>query len=199
MIFRPPHSECDPERLGRLLRDELSEAEKAAAIGHLDRCEDCQRRIERLAAGSRWWDEVRSLDESGDEGEDAWGPGDELTLGFLDPPEKDGQIGRLGSYEVLQVIGRGGMGVVLKALDPALNRPVAIKVLAPHLAGTSAARRRFAREAKAAAAVGHEHVVTIHAVDTGGRLPYLVMQYVAGKSLQERIDQTGPLDTIDIV
>jgi serine/threonine protein kinase len=120
----------------------------------------------------------------GRRGRDPWGPGDDLSLGFLDPPAKDGQIGRLGSYEILEVIGRGGMGVVLKPQDPGLNRYVAIKVLAPHLSGTSAARRRFAREARAAAAVSHEHVVAIHAVDPGGRLPYLVMQYVAGKSLQ---------------
>ena len=65
------------------------------------------------------------------------------------------------------MIGRGGMGVVLKAFDPALNRVVAIKVLAPQLAASGAARRRFAREAKAAAAVVHDHVVAIHAVGRG--------------------------------
>jgi eukaryotic-like serine/threonine-protein kinase len=199
MNTRPPGPPCDSSRLERLLRDELPEAEKAGMIEHLDRCEGCQRRIERLAAGSRWWQDIRSLDEPTDETRAPWGPGEEPWLGFLDPPEKDGQIGRLGSYEILEVIGRGGMGVVLKAHDPGLNRFVAVKVLSPHLSGTAAACRRFAREAKAAAAVSHEHVVAIHAVDSAGRPPYLVMQYVAGKSLQHRIDQTGPLETAEIL
>ena len=61
------------------------------------------------------------------------------------------------------------MGIVLKALDPALDRRVAIKVLAPHLAASAAARKRFAREAKAAAAVVHDHVIPIHAVERSGR------------------------------
>ena len=181
MTARPPDPPCDSSRLDRLLRDELPEVEKAMTVEHLDRCEDCQRRIERLAAGSRWWHDVRSLVEAADDARQPWSSPEEPWLGFLDPPEKDGPIGRLGSYEVLEVIGRGGMGVVLKAHDPSLNRFVAIKVLAPHLAGTAAARRRFAREARAAAAVSHEHVVAIHAVDSAGRLPYLVMQYVAGQ------------------
>jgi serine/threonine protein kinase/Flp pilus assembly protein TadD len=86
------------------------------------------------------------------------------------------------------------MGVVLKALDPRLNRVVAVKLLAPALATSPQARRRFLREARAAAAVCHEHVVTIHAVDEVAGAPYLVMQYVAGRSLQQKIDRDGPLD-----
>jgi tetratricopeptide (TPR) repeat protein len=85
------------------------------------------------------------------------------------------------------------MGVVLKALDPALYRVVAIKLLAPELASSSRARDRFLREARAAAAVCHEHVVTIHAVDETDGAPYIVMQYVAGQSLQDQIDREGPL------
>jgi tetratricopeptide (TPR) repeat protein len=85
------------------------------------------------------------------------------------------------------------MGVVFKALDPGLNRVVAIKLLTPALATSPRARGRFLREARAAAAVCHEHVVTIHAVDEAGGTPYLVMQYVAGRSLQEKIDREGPL------
>ncbi|MBV8459001.1 MAG: protein kinase, partial [Acetobacteraceae bacterium] len=204
---------CDPERLARLLRDELTEDEKTETVAHLDGCAGCQLRIDRLA-GSGWWDDAHRLADDGLDyglvsdldsdrtgaGGFGWGVGAEgLVLDFLEPPEAAGHLGRLGPYQVVEVIGRGGMGVVLKAHDPALNRFVAIKVLAPHLTGGAAARRRFAREAKAAAAVSHEHVVAIHAVDAAGKFPYLVMQYVAGKSLQNRIDAEGPLATIDIL
>src|SRR5262249_58740122 len=64
-------------------------------------------------------------------------------LSFLRKGDRPGLIGLLGPYEVQQEIGRGGMGVVLKALDPALNRVVAIKVLSPYLAGSANARHRF--------------------------------------------------------
>ena len=120
-------------------------------------------------------------------------------LDFLAPALTPGHLGRFGPYEVTGLLGRGGMGVVLKAFDPALHRVVAVKVLAPQLATSASARKRFLREARAAASVVHEHVVTIHAVDEAGGLPYLVMQYVAGRSLQERIDADGPLGLIEIL
>ena len=91
------------------------------------------------------------------------------------------------------------MGVVLKARDPALDRTVAIKMLTPALGHGATSRRRFAREARAAAAVGHEHIVAIHAVDEFRGLPYLVMQYVPGRSLQERLDASGPLEVKEIL
>ncbi len=199
MIFGPYDPRCDADRLERLLRDELPETEKARAIAHLDKCGHCQERLERLAAGTRWWREARCLGTEGEDDPEDCGAAEEVSLDFLDPPDEAGQIGKLGPYAVLEVIGRGGMGVVLKAHDITLNRFVAIKILAPHLTGAAVGRRRFYREAKAAAAVSHEHVVAIHAVESGRRLPWLVMQYVAGKSLQQRIDQTGPLDPVDIV
>lgn len=104
----------------------------------------------------------------------------------------------MGVYEVSGVIGYGGMGVILKALEPSLNRYVALKVLWPHLAVHGAARQRFAREARAAAAVVHEHVVPIYAVDEFQGIPYIVMQYVPGRSLQDRITRDGglPLEQI---
>src|SRR5262249_57760519 len=91
------------------------------------------------------------------------------------------------------VIGGGGMGVVLKAFDENLHRVVAIKVMAPQLAASATARQRFVREARAAAAVTHDHVVTIHAVEEANGLPYIVMQLVAGPSLPDRLDPAGPL------
>ncbi|HEY1375925.1 MAG TPA: serine/threonine-protein kinase, partial [Gemmataceae bacterium] len=131
-------------------------------------------------------------------------PGDDTRTGssgpvagdgidFLDPSDTPGSVGRLGHYEVREVVGRGGMGVVLKAFDQQLHRVVAIKVMAPQLATGATARKRFVREARAQAAVTHDHVVTIHAVKESGRLPYIVMQFVAGTSLQERLDRTEPL------
>ena len=124
---------------------------------------------------------------------------DEPALDFLGPPAAPGQLGRFGPYEVLELIGRGGMGIVLKAFDPALRRVVAIKILAPQLATVGSARRRFIREARAAASVVHDHVVTIHAVDEVKGLPYLVMQYIQGVSLQQRLDSDGSLEAREVL
>lgn len=118
---------------------------------------------------------------------------------ILAPPSHPEMLGRIGRYEVERLIGVGGMGVVFKAFDTELNRPVAVKVLAPYLAGSGAARQRFAREARAAAAVVHEHVVAIHNVETDGESPFLVMPYVAGESLQQRIDRDGALELCEVL
>src|SRR5205823_5906189 len=120
------------------------------------------------------------------------------ALGFLAPATKPGVLGRLGHYEVLDVIGRGGMGIVLRGFDETLHRVVAIKVMAAQLASSGAARKRFTREAQAAAAVSHDHIVTIHAVEEGSS-PYMVMQYVPGVSLQQRLDREGPLQLPEIL
>jgi hypothetical protein len=78
------------------------------------------------------------------------------ALDFLEPSARAGSLGRLGHYEVLEVVGRGGMGLVLRAFDEKLHRVVAVKALDPALAGNGSARQRFAREARAAAAVSHD-------------------------------------------
>ena len=108
-------------------------------------------------------------------------------------------LGRLGRYEIERVIGSGGMGVVFKAIDTELNRPVAIKVLAPHLARNGAAKQRFGRESRTAAAVVHEHVAAIQNVESDGVTPFIVMQDVSGESLQARVARLGPLGTQQIL
>ncbi len=100
---------------------------------------------------------------------------------------------------VRSVLGRGGMGVVLLAFDAPLGRLVALKVLAPHLAASPAARRRFAREGRAVAGVSHENIVAVYGVDEVGGLPFLVMEYVPGHSLQERLDAGGPLTLNEVL
>lgn len=124
--------------------------------------------------------------------------GNAALLGYLQPSDKPDSLGRLGHYEIQQVLGRGAFGIVLKALDEKLQRVVAIKVLAPEMASTSPARRRFLREARSSAAVRHEHVVNIYAVEEEP-LPYLVMEYIPGQTLQQRLDGTGPLDIMTVV
>jgi Tol biopolymer transport system component len=123
------------------------------------------------------------------------------ALDFLDPPEKPEYIGRLGHFHVVGVIGRGGMGVVLKAHDVCLQRYVALKVLDPQYAKNERAQERFCREARSAASISHEHVVAIHQVEYEEEkdLPYLVMQFVPGESLQDRLDRTGPLELGEIL
>jgi WD40 repeat protein/serine/threonine protein kinase len=121
------------------------------------------------------------------------------ALDFLQPPARPGSLGRLDHYEVLGLVGRGAFGVVLRAFDEKLHRVVAIKVMAPELAANATARKRFIREARAAAAVAHEHVVTIHAVEEDTRPPYLVMQFVEGVSLQDKLDGAGPLGVREVL
>jgi serine/threonine protein kinase len=91
------------------------------------------------------------------------------------------------------------MGMVFKALDTSLQRIVALKVLSPRLTSCARSRKRFIREAQAAAAVSHDNVVAIHAVEEAGPNPYLVMQFVSGMSLEECSRKKGPLDVKEIL
>jgi hypothetical protein len=126
-------------------------------------------------------------------------PAADVDLAFLAPSAHSGHLGRLGHYEVQEVIGKGGFGIVLKAFDERLHRVVAIKVLSPAFAANASARRRFIREARAAAAVKNEHVVGIYDVQEDANPPFLVMELIDGVSLQQKIDQTGPLGVIEIL
>jgi hypothetical protein len=87
---------------------------------------------------------------------------------FLDPPDQPSYLGRLGGCRIVKELGKGGMGIVFLAEDLALNRRVAIKVMRPDIAAHPKARQRFLREAQAAAALEHEHVVPIYQVGEAG-------------------------------
>ena len=96
-------------------------------------------------------------------------------------------LARLGPYRIIGLIGRGGMGIVLRACDESLDRDVAIKILRPELTHDAGALARFKREAKAAAALNHANIVTIHAISEHRGTHYIVMEHVAGPSLAEVI------------
>ena len=98
---------------------------------------------------------------------------------------------RLGPYEVLALIGAGGMGEVYRARDPRLNREVAIKVLPADRVADPDRRRRFVQEAQAASALNHPHIVTIHEIESADGNDFIVMEYVRGKSLDDLIPAAG--------
>ena len=209
---------CNEDRIKQFLRDELTVDDQHHLEQHLESCETCRVQLEDSTADAQWWNEASQFlsDEENDlESVSTFVVLDEDDLAenvltskktavrqfvkLLDASDDPRMLGRFGGYEIAGVIGAGGMSFVLKGFDSALNRYVAIKVLAPHLATSGAARRRFAREAQAAAAVVHDNVIAIHSVAECNDLPYLVMPYERGNSLQARLDESGPLQLKEIL
>ena len=208
------------------LLDSEDELFVSSAIGmHLKRCDACQQKLSEMAAQLEIWSKATQYLKKNDlagsspisylgsptDGEirrilqnvssesshqhESWpfSPGD-----WLDPPKHPELLGSIGRYDIEREVGRGGMGVVYKAFDRELHRPLAIKVLAPHLAGQGTARKRFAQEAVAAAGIIHPNVIAVHGVNHQGRLPYIVMPFVDGISLQTLVDAEGPVAEIEI-
>ncbi|TWT49928.1 Serine/threonine-protein kinase PrkC [Thalassoglobus neptunius] len=200
---------CSSAQLTAFLNDELLETDQGRFLKHLDDCPSCQKQLDKHSADQQWWLETSSfLSDDVFDSELKESLPSPLTkhhndpvlhsaipgvLDALQPSDDPRMLGRFGGYEVVGVVGCGGMGVVLKGYEPALNRYVAIKVLAPHLAMSGAARARFSREGQATASVVHPNVVSIHRVSESSGLPFLVMPYVAGESLQRRLDHSGSL------
>ncbi|MFN7891523.1 MAG: protein kinase domain-containing protein [Pirellula sp.] len=212
-----PTPKCHSESWRQLLDDSLSVHQSREIEEHVENCPDCQQRLEQHSGEMpHWWDDAKDswleeeLPSSRDPNstlitieigrsvpEDSLLELERVSLDFLSQASHPEMLGRLGRYDIERVIGTGGMGVVLKAFDTELHRVVAIKVLAQHLASNGSARRRFSREAQAAAAVLHPNVIPIYNVEQDDELPYLVMQCVNGKSLQGKVDEHGPLSVAE--
>jgi WD40 repeat protein/serine/threonine protein kinase len=118
---------------------------------------------------------------------------------FLAPPQGEGEVGRLGSYRVLKVLGAGGMGVVFQAEDYQLQRLVALKVMKPTLAASDSARQRFLREARTTAAIEHDHIITIYQVGEYRGVPFLAMPFLKGETLDDRIRREGKLPLAEVL
>jgi Tol biopolymer transport system component/serine/threonine protein kinase len=209
------------EELRRLVVDDALGAGRVEIIAHLDGCPACRNVVAAIAgelplgrlgpadaleppapAESALFRIIEKIkDESPTARLDSSsGGGDQpVPLDFLSPADEPAHLGRLGRYTVQEEIGRGASGIVLKALDDRLSRIVALKVLSPRLATNEHARRRFVREAKAAAAIRDDHVIGIYHVEEVDGLPFLVMEYVVGRSLAQRLEADGPLPVADIL
>ena len=96
-----------------------------------------------------------------------------------------------GKYRIIEEIGHGGMGVVYKAEDLKLKRPVALKFLPPHLMDSPELKERFLIEAQAAAALNHPNICTIYEVGESEERPYIAMEFVEGETLRDKV-QEGP-------
>jgi hypothetical protein len=228
MTSQPNATTCPPTgELERLIRGRLPEARAAAVTDHVGHCPPCQERLDDLAAGgdgqlttvvrqcqvgrppadSAMWPALSAVEAEvtatavfPDGGDTDPHPSGELSLKFLQPATSPDRIGTLGQFEIVRVVGRGGMGVVLHGHDPCLQRDIAVKVLDPQLADNEVARHRFCREARAAAAVTHDNLVAVHQVDEDpvSGLPYLVMQLVIGESLEQRLKRAGKLSATEV-
>ena len=113
------------------------------------------------------------------------------SFSFLAPPQEAGELGWLAHYRITGVLGEGGMGFVFDAFDTHLHRRVALKVLKPELAANVSFRERFLQEARAAAALPDEHIITIYQVGLENDVPYLAMKFLHGESLEQRLQRDG--------
>jgi hypothetical protein len=210
------------EILKALLAGGLSEREELALEEHIGRCATCQARLQEFTEAAAVLPKT-SISALAREAADSWrlkevmesmrhgrhAPATAMGAPYTDVvPCNDpssGPIGwttrpaRIGGYHVEAVLGKGGIGIVYRARDYQLHRDVAIKVLRPALSDDTSMRERFLREARNAAALRHDHVVAIYGVGEHAQQPYLVMEYIPGGSLADRLMRKGRLTCAEVV
>jgi serine/threonine protein kinase len=187
--------------LEQFLLGHLTEGERARLEGHILQCAHCLHSLEAVKGTDTLVEAMRrgaasEATASRAAGHDAGGPN---LYAFLAPAERPDEIGRLGTYRILKVLGAGGMGVVFQAEDAALKRNVALKAMLPSLAADKSARQRFVREAQAAAAVEHDHIVPIYQVGEDHGVPFLAMPLLKGESLHDRLQREPVLPVAEVV
>lgn len=197
--MQPSFTCLGPDELKKFIAGDMAPKRVDEIEDHLSTCEACRGSLEATVGDRAWWQDLESAlrsdtaDGEYENTESKESVCQRLTA-LLGPTDDPSMLGRIGTYEIIGLLGYGGMGAVFKGFDRSLNRFVAIKMLLPHLAASGAARKRFAREAQAVAAVVDDHVIPIHCVDEWQGVPYLVMTYSRGVSLQERLSESGPLE-----
>lgn len=210
-------SQCPPaEQLQQLLLGRLAAPDVERWAAHLDVCPRCAAAAASLNArdtltdslngqtSSDWLhdpvltrllEQVSAIVSQPGESSQASAAAPENYREVLSPSEQPDEMGRLGPYRVLGILGTGGMGVVFEAEEVALGRRVALKIINPRLAADPDIRARFLREARAVAAIEDERIVAIHRVDEFEGVLYIAMQRLHGHSLEQHLwnveDATG--------
>ncbi len=123
----------------------------------------------------------------------------DITCDVLGPTRELGKLTRLGPFQIVKLMAEGSMGAVYEAVDHDLGRSVALKVMRSEVAGHEKARARFLREARAAAALEHDHIVRIYEVGEDQGIPYLAMQLLHGQTLNERLQQGPSLSNAEVL
>lgn len=190
----------------RFLDQQLTEEEEQLAQSHIGVCDKCRNQLEQTVISGGSWDDFSDQLHAFEFDSASMDATDQLeerldlpdVKHILAPTDDPSKIGRLGRYEICGIIGQGSMGLVLKALDPSLNRFVAIKMLAPGYSHLGTSRRRFEREGRAIASVRDPHVIEVYGVDEFRGNPYIVMQYFPDGSLHRRLERTGWLTTKEV-
>ncbi len=118
---------------------------------------------------------------------------DDSLTEFLAPSQLPDELGRLGKYRILKILGHGGMGVVYKGEDVRLKRMVAIKAMLPALAASASAGKRFLREAETMAKIEHDHIVRIYQIDEERGIPFMAMEFLKGEPLDVRLNRDEPM------
>jgi serine/threonine protein kinase/tetratricopeptide (TPR) repeat protein len=206
----------DDSILESFLDEALPEADRRAVAEHVDHCEACQRRLDHLGPSDE--------DSPANGKTDLLEPADRATVAaliqrlqsetllsaeFAERLQTDSQSladsnlslpAALDHYRLIELVGEGATGRLYRAHDERLDRIVAVKILKPELATIPYARSRFAREARAYAALRHDHIVNVHRVEASdaSRPTYLVMEFVEGGTLQDRLksDISASLPTV---
>jgi urea transport system substrate-binding protein len=148
------------------------------------------------------WSSEVIMEDPADQGSPARpGPATQKThtFPFLSPPKGAGELGWLAHYRITGVLGEGGMGCVFDAFDTSLHRRVALKVLKPDLAANPSFRERFLLEARAAAQLPDEYIITIYQVGIENDVPFLAMKFLYGESLEQRLQRDGRLSPLEIM
>jgi serine/threonine protein kinase len=213
------------DSLQSLAEGSLPPEESVSCLEHVEQCAPCQHSLDRFAQAATMVSRETLVQHSANpesevvqdligrlqgmrmavgndetiQSPNAPGAAADVAWDFLAPPQAADEIGRLANYRILGVLGQGGMGVVFRAEDIDLNRTVAIKAMLPALVASGSAKKRFLREARTAASIKHDNVVSIYQVSEDRGVPFLAMEYLNGHSLEAHLASRGKLSPAEAV